>query len=167
MEKVKEENRRKSEELEMLRRTMAQHSQSSPGRSESQASSQSSYHRNEVSSTTADSYDDYVMDFSKPAGYRPPPPPPSSTEPSVEERAHSTPRRRSLQPETATEVPSSRPPIPPPPRRSPAGDGDSGKHHSSRGGLRTGNAEQDRQRSQFLEEIRRSASERMQRKAGE
>ena len=58
-------------------------------------------------------------------------------------------------------------PIPPPPRRSPAGDGDSGKHHSSRGGLRTGNAEQDRQRSQFLEEIRRSASERMQRKAGE
>lgn len=167
MEKVKEENRRKSEELEMLRRTMAQHSQSSPGRSEDQASNQSSYHRNEVSSTTTDSYDDYVMDFSKPAGYRPPPPPPSSTEPSVEERAHSTPRRRSLQPETAPEVPSSRPPIPPPPRRSPAGDGDSGKYHSSRGGLRTGNAEQDRQRSQFLEEIRRSASERMQRKAGE
>ena len=158
MEKVKEENRSKSEELEMLRRTMAQHSQSSPGRSESQASSQSSYHRNEVSSTTTDSYDDYVMDFSKPAGYRPPPPP-SSTEPSVEERAHSTPRRRSLRPETAPEVPSSRPPIPPPPRRSPAGDGDSGKHHSSRGGVRTGNAEQDRQRSQFPDEIRRSARE--------
>ena len=173
MEKVKEENRRKSEELEMLRRTMAQHSQSTPGQSESHQSNQShqsyqSYHTNEVSSTATDSYDDYVMDFSKPAGYRPPPAP-SSTEPSVEERSHSTPRRRSLQPEPepAAEVSNSRPPIPPPPRRSPAGDGDSAKHRSSRGGLRPGNAEQDRQRSQFLEEIRRSASERMLRKAGE
>lgn len=179
MEKVKEENRRKSEELEMLRRTMAQHSQSSSGRNESQPSQQSQqsqqsyqdYHMNEAPSTTTDSYEDYVMDFSKPAGYRPPPASASASasaaEPAVDERPHATPRRRSLQPEAASQGPNSRPPIPPPPRRSPVGDGTRAKNHPARGGLKTGDSEQERQRSQFLEEIRRSASKRIQRKAEE
>lgn len=172
MEKVKEENRRKSEELEMLRRTMAQHAQSSPVQDSSQQSQQNqqSYHTSEVVSVSADAYDDYVMDFSKPAGYRPPPASAASVasaEPSEEERPRSTPRRRSLQPEAASNASSSRPPIPPPPRRQVGGDGNAGKHRSSRGGLKAGIPEMDRQRSQFLEEIRRSASERMQRKSGE
>lgn len=77
MERVKEESRRKSEELEFLRNSMQRSIPSSePLYARNASRGETLYHQGfqELGETPAVSrpVDDYVMDFSKPAGYQPP-----------------------------------------------------------------------------------------------
>lgn len=117
MERVKEENRRKSEELEMLKRTVEERNRLSNSMPLSPSPSyyQENVHSMEQvhASSHAISSDDYIMDFSKPAGYKP------STEPiSTQREEPAVLRRRSLEPKPISEM--EKPPLPsnPPPRRS-------------------------------------------------
>ena len=165
MEKVKEESRRKSEELEMLRRTMAQNGVQQPVETRNY-----SYTRvEETKLSNTDAYEDYVMDFSKPAGYHPPRRDPD------EDASHIPPRQRSVEPTPLTEAsgtPSAvPPPIPPPPRRTQSVD--AGSPQRRRDPPQSAPVPSDattnisRQRSLLMEEIRRSASARILRKSGE
>lgn len=77
MERVKEESRRKSEELEFLRNSMQRSlPPSEPLYARNASRGETLYHQGfqELGETPAvsRSVDDYVMDFSKPAGYQPP-----------------------------------------------------------------------------------------------
>ena len=110
MEKVKEESRRKSEELETLRRRVQENDVLSQNTSSTPHSRANSLQFPDVDIKAKEpvSYadDSYLMDFSKPASYQP------SSEPPV------VVRRRSLEPEPLPREPA-RPPVPPaPPRRS-------------------------------------------------
>ena len=114
MEKVKEESRKKSEELESLRRRVQENdaiSQNTSSMPHSRADSLQ-FQDADINAKEPVSYadDSYLMDFSKPASYQPSQPP--VPEPPV------IVRRRSLEPEPLPRQPS-RPPVPPaPPRRS-------------------------------------------------
>lgn len=77
MERVKEESRRKSEELEFLRNSMQRSlPPQEPLYARNASRGETLYHQGfqELGETPAVSrtMDDYVMDFSKPAGYQPP-----------------------------------------------------------------------------------------------
>ena len=77
MERVKEESRRKSEELEFLRNSVQQSlPPSEPLYARNASRGETLYHQGfqELGETPSVSrpMDDYVMDFSKPAGYQPP-----------------------------------------------------------------------------------------------
>ena len=164
MEKVKEESRRKSEELEMLRRTMAQNGVQQP------VETRSSYTRvEETKPSNTDAYEDYVMDFSKPAGYHPPRRDPD------ESASHIPPRQRSVEPASLADSPAAPPavppPIPPPPRRTQSVD--AGSPQRRRDPPQSTPVPSDattnisRQRSLLMEEIRRSANARILRKSSE
>ena len=92
MERVKEESRRKSEELEMLRNSVQQglsYPPPEPIYSQNPIRREEITHRglHDFESTNPIPVDDYVMDFSKPAGYQPP----------TQERSREV-RRRSIEP---------------------------------------------------------------------
>lgn len=94
MERVKEESRRKSEELEMLRNSMQQGLSYAPSEhvySQNPSRREEITHRglHDFDSANPIPVDDYVMDFSKPAGYQPP----------TQERSREM-RRRSIEPAT-------------------------------------------------------------------
>ena len=155
MEKVKEESRRKSEELEMLKRSVAERSLIA------HQDSEPVYHSKQTSSD----YDDFIMDFSKPAGYKPP------TEPVREparkpvrplfENSDVVVRRRSLEPQAVESV---KPPVPsnPPPRRA-SRESSQGRPAPPAVPPPPPQPSMERQHSQLMEEIRRSASQRMMR----
>ena len=92
MERVKEESRRKSEELEMLRNSVQQglsYPPPEPIYSQNPIRREEITHRglHDFESMNPIPVDDYVMDFSKPAGYQPP----------TQERSREV-RRRSIEP---------------------------------------------------------------------
>lgn len=105
MEKVKEESRRKSEELETLRRRVQENDVLSQNTSSTPHSRANSLQFPDVDIKAKEpvSYadDSYLMDFSKPASYQP------SSEPPV------VVRRRSLEPEPLPREPARRPCRPP------------------------------------------------------
>lgn len=102
---MKEESRRKSEELEMLRNSMQQglvYPPSEPIYSQNPSRREEITHRglHDFETTTSQiPVDDYVMDFSKPAGYQPP----------IQERSKEV-RRRSIEP-TSHSAPQSLVPV--------------------------------------------------------
>ena len=102
MEKVKEESRRKSEELETLRRRVQENDVLSQNTSSTPHSRANSLQFPDVDIKAKEpvSYadDSYLMDFSKPASYQP------SSEPPV------VVRRRSVQPAPRPRQPATRPP---------------------------------------------------------
>lgn len=123
MEKVKEESRRKSEELEYLRNTMQrgayapQQPIAEPVYAHNSMRGEAMSHRgfqdlsSSMPASRTTSNDDYIMDFSKPAGYQPP------TQPSFSRRgefrdASPVARRRSLEPQPLREDPEPRPSSP-------------------------------------------------------
>ena len=110
MERVKEESRRKSEELEMLKRSVEERNRLDNSMS---SSVPLPYSQDTVHPMKQEPTNDYIMDFSKPAGYKPAPESPSQREDSP-----AILRRRSLEPMSIYEM--EKPPLPsnPPPRRS-------------------------------------------------
>lgn len=159
MEKVKEESRRKTEELEMLKRSVAERKLLPSSEQEHFRQPASIY-----SEKSATDYDDYVMDFSKPAGYKPPaepikpmlppaaPAPASAPERSLFAEDASVIRRRSFEPKPE-EV---KPPIPstPPPRKNGSREAKQGKVINPQ--QRANPVES--QHNLLMEEIRKSAS---------
>lgn len=119
MEKVKEESRRKSEELERLKRSVQERSQTSKKEYPAIQQSHTPMYQRPSQKTSYD--DDFIMDFSKPAGYKPPvsykdpEPEVEYTLPRRMDHDDVVIRRRSLEPKKEEE----KPPLPslPPPRR--------------------------------------------------
>lgn len=163
MELVKEESKRKSEELEMLKRSMEERSSMPPP----QYSSEPLNYGSQQSPYSNSASDDYIMDFSKPAGYKPPVVERRSM---FDDESSTVVRRRSLDPKVLNEV--SKPPVPslPPPRRSMSRESSQGPPPVPspvvRKPSRTENS-MERQHSQLMEEIRRSANQRLMRSSDE
>lgn len=159
MEKVKEESRRKSEELESLRRRVQESDMMSQGSLPSPRAVPNPGLLSAIDPGTNEpvSYtnDDYLMDFSKPASYQPP-----SSEPPV------VVRRRSLEPEPLPK--SSPPPMPQaPPRRSVSRDQNRSAPPPPPTPAPAPKKEVKDAHSLLMEELRRSAQQRMQKVSSE